>query len=190
MADQQQRRIEIKNKHGNYIFVEDEQGGLDVFQDGSPLTQDDMLHPAHALFDEILAIGADLDEHVIAFKREEERGANLVRNWVEECDMRKEENATLQRRLVLVGERAGALQEQLARVKAKRAGDLVKRIDCPKCGSEYTAAVHARQDGVAGVLVVCIDCDELVPWRALTDSEIPKEHHAEPDPDGPSPAHP
>lgn len=182
---EQQRRIEIENARGCFVF-DFEDDAIVVTRNGVE-DKGRWMDPAWlVLFDEVLALGADLDEHVLALRRETERAANLVRNWTEECDMRKEENATLQRRLILVGRRAGALQEQIARMQAKRAGDLVALINCPKCGSEYTTNVRARQDGVDGVLVVCIDCDEHVPWRALREEEKPKEKPDEPDPDGAS----
>lgn len=175
-----QRKVEVENELGKLLFAEDEVfKTITVYRNNEAwfhANADTAVHDVIAtLFNEVLAIGADYDEVSLAFKREEQRGANLVRDWSDENDALEDENEKLLSKLLLVDRRATALRQQLARVQAKRAGGLVERIDCPKCGSEYTTSIHARQDGVDGVLVVCIDCDELVPWRALRETEIYKE---------------
>ena len=110
-------------------------------------------------------IGADLDETEKAFRREEERAGNAVKNWNEDAAMREQENGELIRRLRLASERADATVLQLGRERAKRAELPV--TPCTWCGSEYTTPIFTRNAGRPGVIVVCCDCEEFIPWQEI-----------------------
>lgn len=157
-----------------FHFSEDEHGVVNVSVDGKPLAQADHMIAVRALFEEVLAIGEDLDETEKAFRREEERAGNAVRNWIAECDMRKRENEELLRKLMLVDQRAKACEEQLARERAKRLTGV--QTSCSNCSSVYVAPIAARAvvegDVTPGVILVCCDCQAFTPWRQLTKEEL------------------
>jgi len=119
------RKVEIE-RDGQLFEIEEAQPGvLVVLVNGKPANGALSLPPVMALafvalFEEVLALGADLDEHALALKRESSRAENMLRNWTEECGMLKEENATMQRKMLHAEARATALHEQLARVQAQR----------------------------------------------------------------------
>jgi len=117
------------------------------------------------LFEEVLALGADLEETERAFRREEERCGNVVKAWNEDAAMRERENQELIRRVRLASERADATLVQLARERAKRAE--IKAVRCGHCDSEYTTPIFAREKGRPGYILVCCDCEAFAPWREI-----------------------
>lgn len=163
-------RVEIETIAGAFTFEIDEDGALSIMRDGAQVlavVKEDALYPAWlALLNEVLAIGADLDETEKAFRREEERAGNAVRNWNEDAAMRERENQELIRRVRLASERADATLMQLGRERAKRA-EISGVLPCPQCASEYTTPIFARSEGKPGVIAVCCDCQAFAPWREI-----------------------
>lgn len=168
------KRIEIEVEGVAFVFELD--GGVLTFWRGEapPVKfgpdSSVELDALYVLFHEVLDLGTDLDETEKAFRREEERAGNAVKNWNEDAAMRERENQELARRLRLANERAEATLVQLTRERAKRA-EIYGALTCTRCGSEHTAPVFARHDGKPGVIVVCCDCEAFIPWREIEPKE-------------------
>lgn len=168
------KRIEIEVEGVTFAF-ELSGGVLNFWRGESPPVRfvPDSSHEIDALyvlFNEALAIGADLDETEKAFRREEERAGNVVRAWNEDAAMRERENQELIRRVRLATTRAEAAELQLTRERAKRAA-VSGALACTHCGSEYTAPIFSRHEGKPGVIVVCCDCEAFIPWREIEPKE-------------------
>ncbi len=118
------------------------------------------------LFNEVLALGADLDETEKAFRREEERAGNMAIAWGKDIAIREREFRELDHRADLARTRADDTLVQLERERAKRA-EISGVQPCLECASEYTAPIFARSEGRPGVIAVCCDCGHFAPWREI-----------------------